>query len=118
MSIADWRRAGTGVREIARRLGRLASTVSRELRRNANRATGGYEPYRAQQMSADRLKRPKPAKVRTVPGLLAYIRDGLNDIGAPSRSPAGSGRTSPIIRACTYARRPSTRPSTSKPKAN
>ena len=92
MSIADWRRAGTGVREIARRLGRLASTVSRELRRNANRATGGYEPYRAQQMSADRLKRPKPAKVRTVPGLLAYIRDGLNAHWSPEQI-AGRLRT-------------------------
>lgn len=62
ISIADWRKAGMGVRAIARRPDRPASTVSRELARNANPATGGYEPYRAQQMSADRLRRPKTAE--------------------------------------------------------
>ena len=63
ISIADWRKAGMSVRGIARTLNRLASTASRELARNANPATGMYEPYRAQQMSADRLRRPKPAKI-------------------------------------------------------
>ena len=43
-------------------------------------------------MSADRLKRPKPAKVRTVPGLLAYIRDGLNAHWSPEQI-AGRLRT-------------------------
>ena len=85
VSIADWRRAGAGVREIARRIGRSPSTVSRELARNTNPATGMYEPYRAQQMSADRLKRPKAAKVRTVPGLLEYVRAGLEAHWSPEQ---------------------------------
>lgn len=119
MSIADWRRAGMGVRQIARRLARPASTVSRELARNANPVTGLYEPYRAQQMSSDRLKRPKPAKIRTVPGLLDYIRDGLEARWSPEQI-AGRlrGRISRIMKPCTYARRRSTRPSTSRPGAN
>ena len=85
ISIADWRKAGMSVRGIARRLNRPASTVSRELARNANPATGMYEPYRAQQMSADRLRRPKPAKIHTVPGLLAYIRAGLRAHWSPEQ---------------------------------
>ena len=85
ISIADWRKAGMSVRGIARRLNRPASTVSRELARNANPATGMYEPYRAQQMSADRLRRPKPAKIHTVPGLLACIRAGLRAHWSPEQ---------------------------------
>ena len=37
--IALWRAQGAGVREIGRRLGRAASTISRELRRNASTRT-------------------------------------------------------------------------------
>jgi DNA-binding NarL/FixJ family response regulator len=37
--IALWRAQGGGVREIARRLGRAPSTISRELRRNASTRT-------------------------------------------------------------------------------
>ena len=44
--VALWRAQGHGVREVARRLGRAASTVSRELRRNAATRGGGLE-YRA-----------------------------------------------------------------------
>lgn len=44
--IALWRAEKLGVREIARRLGRSASTVSRELRRNAS-TRGGVLTYRA-----------------------------------------------------------------------
>jgi IS30 family transposase len=44
--IALLRAQGHGVREIARRLERTASTISRELRRNAATRGGGLE-YRA-----------------------------------------------------------------------
>ena len=54
-----------GVREIARRLGRSPSTISRELRRNAATRGGGLE-YRAttaQWHSDRRASRPKVAKL-------------------------------------------------------
>ena len=63
--LALWRAQGHGVREIARRLGRAPSTISRELRRNAATRGGGLE-YRATaaQWHADRsARRPKPAKL-------------------------------------------------------
>src|ERR1019366_8443542 len=44
--IALLRAKGLGVREIARRIGRSPSTISRELRRNAA-PRGGYLEYRA-----------------------------------------------------------------------
>ena len=65
--IALWRAQGHGVREVARRLGRAASTISRELRRNAATRGGGLE-YRATtaQWHAERAaRRPKPAKLAT-----------------------------------------------------
>ena len=61
--IALWRAQGHGVREVARRLGRSASTISRELRRNAATRSGGLE-YRATtaQWHAERAaRRPKPS---------------------------------------------------------
>src|SRR5689334_6881346 len=75
-----WRAQGHGVREVARRLGRAASTVSRELRRNAATRGGGGLEYRATtaQWHAERAaRRPKPAKLATNPALRAYVRDRL-----------------------------------------
>src|SRR5438270_517823 len=89
--IALWRAQGHGVREVARRLGRAASTVSRELRRNAATRGGGLE-YRATtaQWHAERAaRRPKPAKLATNPALRAYVRDRL--AGAVV-APGGGGR--------------------------
>jgi IS30 family transposase len=51
--IADLRRAGVSVRDIADELGRAASTVSRELRRNAD-DQGRYLPATAERLSAER----------------------------------------------------------------
>nr|WP_100513640.1 IS30 family transposase [Bifidobacterium simiarum] len=85
IGIADWRLAGASVREIARRLGRPASTAGREIRRNADPGTGAYEPYRAQRTSAARRARPKTARVRAVPGLLGYIREGLASHWSPEQ---------------------------------
>ncbi len=62
IQIADRLRLGDSIRAIARLLGRDPGTVSREVERNRNPESGGYEPYRAQQKAADRLKRPKPRK--------------------------------------------------------
>ena len=45
--IALWRAQGLGVREVARRLGRSASTVSRELRRTRRRVTAIWITWRA-----------------------------------------------------------------------
>ncbi|SAL38177.1 transposase [Caballeronia concitans] len=70
---------GFGVREIARRIGRNASTVSRELTRNAA-TRGGCLEYRASvaQWKAERFaKRPKPAKLATNVELRQYVRERL-----------------------------------------
>jgi hypothetical protein len=73
--IAILRATGCGVREIARRIRRSPSTVSRELRRNAATRGGGLE-YRATiaQWHADRrARRPKAAKLAINPGLRRYV---------------------------------------------
>ena len=73
------RAQGHGVREIARRLARAASTISRELRRNAATRGGGLE-YRATtaQWHADRAaRRPKPAKLAVNAALRTYVQDHL-----------------------------------------
>ena len=67
------------MREIARRLGRAPSTISRELRRNAATRGGGLE-YRATtaQWHADRsARRPKPAKLAVNAALREYVQDRL-----------------------------------------
>ena len=70
---------GEGVREIARRLGRSASTISRELRRNAA-TRGGRLEYRATaaQWHADRrARRPKIAKLAASDELRVYVQERL-----------------------------------------
>src|SRR3954453_12399835 len=62
--IALCRAQGQGVREVARRLGRAASTISRELRRAA--------------------RRPKPAKLVTNAALQTYVQDRLAGMVATS----------------------------------
>jgi IS30 family transposase len=86
---------GHGVREVARRLGRAASTISRELRRNAATRGGSLE-YRATtaQWHAERAaRRPKPSKLVTNPALRTYVQERLADAvvapgGAPVAGPA------------------------------
>src|ERR671925_542026 len=88
---------GSGVREIARRLGRAPSTISRELQRNAALRTGRPE-YRAStaQTHADRrARRPKPAKLAVNPELRRYVQDRL--AGAVKR-PDGTRVAGPQVR--------------------
>jgi IS30 family transposase len=77
--IAIWRAQRHGVREIARRLKRAPSTISRELRRNAATRSGGLA-YRATtaQWQADRsARRPKSAKLAINEPLRRYVQDRL-----------------------------------------
>ena len=77
--IALLRVQGVSMQEIARRLGRAASTISRELRRNAATRSGGFD-YRATtaQWHADRsARRPKQAKLVTNTALRAYVQERL-----------------------------------------
>jgi IS30 family transposase len=78
--IAMLRAGSAGVREIARRLGRAPSTISRELRRNAATRSGAFA-YRATtaQWHADvRARRPKPAKLAVNAQLRRYVQDRLS----------------------------------------
>ena len=77
--IAILRAQGAGVRDIARRLRRAPSTVSRELRRNAATRSGGlaYRASTAQWHSARRAKRPKIAKLAANDRLRSYVQDHL-----------------------------------------
>ena len=71
-----------GVREIARRIGRSPSTVSRELTRNAA-TRGGKLEYRASvaQWKSELLaRRPKPAKLVMNPRLHEYVQDRLEGV--------------------------------------
>ncbi|MGY4447309.1 IS30 family transposase [Bradyrhizobium sp. i1.3.1] len=78
---------GHSIREIGRRLGRAASTVSRELRRNAATRGGGLD-YRATtaQWHADRsARRPKPSKFAPNAALRTYVEERLaGRVVAPS----------------------------------
>ena len=78
---------GQSCRQLAARLGRAPSTVSRALTRN-----GGRHHYRAQAADAaafGRAQRPKPAKLAAQPRLRAVVEAKLACAGHPSRAPAG-----------------------------
>ncbi|MGH3716610.1 MAG: helix-turn-helix domain-containing protein, partial [Micromonosporaceae bacterium] len=62
LTIADLLRAGHSIRAIARGLGRDAATVSREVRRNGDPASGRYHPHRAHRRAAARRARSKEGK--------------------------------------------------------
>jgi IS30 family transposase len=50
-------------REVARRIGRDASAVCRELQRNSDPVTGAYQPERADRLAWERQRRPKASKL-------------------------------------------------------
>ncbi|MFD1934509.1 helix-turn-helix domain-containing protein [Nonomuraea mangrovi] len=63
--IAIWMVEGLGYAEIARRLGRPTSTISREVARNS--APGGYLADRAQQAAGQRARRRRPIHAKESP---------------------------------------------------
>ena len=87
--IALLRVQGLGVREIARRLDRSPSTISRELRRNASTRTFRleYKATIAQWHAERRARGPKRAKLAGNDRLRSYVAERLS--GAV-RAPGGA----------------------------
>jgi len=86
-----------GVREIARRVGRSPSTISRELRRNAATRGGDFE-YRATtaQWHAERkARRPKIAKLARHELLMQYVQERLAGL---IKAPGGRTVVGPDVR--------------------
>jgi transposase, IS30 family len=82
--IAVGQAAGLSGREIARRLGRGASTISRELRREGGiNAAGQYRAVPAQAAAEARARRPKPRKLEN-PQLNARVQQDLEDKWSPA----------------------------------
>jgi IS30 family transposase len=84
---------GLSLRRMATQLGRAASTVSREVKRN-----GGKVSYRATQADAaawDRSKRPKPCKLAINPALSQRVAIKLKQQWSPEQIAGWLKRTYP-----------------------
>jgi len=89
---------GASLRSIASRLGRAASTVSRELGRN-----GGQRRYRAaaaDKRAWDRALRPKPCKLATHGKLRRIVANRLEQNWSPQQMAGWLRRTYPDDEAC------------------
>jgi IS30 family transposase len=85
--------AGCSIRRIASGLGRAASTVSREIRRN-----GGSSAYRASEADArawERSLRPKPCRLATHPELRWHVAKRLSLQWSPEQISAWLKREYP-----------------------
>jgi len=92
--IARLRDADVGVREIGRRMGWAASTISRELRRSARppgtagRPTTrgpGYQPEACQQAVVKARARPRASKLAKHAPLQAWVQHGLDEKLSPEQ---------------------------------
>jgi IS30 family transposase len=80
--LADLKADGLSLREIARALGRAASTISRELRRNVL-DSGAYRPLVADGSYIQR--RQRAAVLETDAGVSAYVTDRLAEGWTPEQ---------------------------------
>jgi IS30 family transposase len=82
--IATLRDRGLGVREIARRLGRSPSTVSRELRRHLRpHDRGVYDGDLAHARARERLRRSRRPVLAREPELRQIVQDKLQEEAVP-----------------------------------
>ena len=95
--IALLRVQGCSMREVARRLGRAASTISRELRRNASTRSGSlaYRATTAQWHAERSARRPKQAKLALNPALRTYVEERLAGVVVAS---SGTPVPGPVVR--------------------
>jgi IS30 family transposase len=94
--IALLRVQGCSTREVARRLGRAASTISRELRRNAATRSGdlAYRATTAQWHAERSARRPKQAKLALNAALRAYVEQRLAGVVV---APGGASVSGPAV---------------------
>src|SRR5688572_21204180 len=98
--LAQWQvgeRAGVGVREAARRLGRAPSTISREIRRHGQRTatTRRYDAETADARAWARARRPKACALATRPALRALVARQLAADWSPAQISAWLRMTYP-----------------------
>ncbi len=75
--------AGDSLRSIGNRLGRAASTVSRELARNGGRPR--YRAHHADRAAVRRARRPKPSKLAENPVLRQVVEEKLGEWWSPQQ---------------------------------
>ena len=85
--------AGNSIRSIAALLGRAASTISREIRRNGG--LGGYRVNRADQAAWDRAHRPKVCKLVEHRAVAQIVADKLQVQWSPEQIAGWLKRTYP-----------------------
>lgn len=85
--------AGESLRQIAVRLGRAPSTVSREVAANGGRS--GYRALRADRAAVARRRRPKPCKLAASPRLRRAVEHGLRQKWSPEQIAGWLKRTHP-----------------------
>ena len=102
--VAELKASGHGVRAIARDLARSPSTVSRELRRNAQES-GAYRPDYAD--GSYLYRRQRPARLETDTALRTYVLDRLMEGWTPEqiagRLRTGIDRLDPVSFETIYA---------------
>jgi transposase, IS30 family len=84
IEIADLRHAGLSIRAIAQRLRRAASTISRELRRNAA-GDGGYRPFEAHRRATTRRARGHRRRIDTDAQLRQLVATLLDQRWSPQQ---------------------------------
>lgn len=83
--LARLRECGLSMRAIAARLGGNVSTISRELARDRDPRTGGYQPERADRLAWQRQRRPKLSRLGADPLLRAVVQDMLDRRFSPEQ---------------------------------
>jgi transposase, IS30 family len=84
IEIADLRRAGLSVRQIAAKIDRAPSTVSRELRRNGRR-DGTYRQFEAHRWAVMRRARRHRRRIEKNPQLCALVAELLAQRWSPQQ---------------------------------
>jgi transposase, IS30 family len=84
IEIADLRRAGLSIRQVAGRPGRAPSTISRELRRNAA-GSAEYRPFEAHRRATARRARHHRRRIEATPELLQLVSELLAQRWSPQQ---------------------------------